>query len=229
MQKKILYSLPIISFLILVTSHLSSVHASATPSASIIPGDDQVITDNLKKRLQESLTIQELTSPLSQARAYIGVVKDVIKDTVIMEDKDGKKDIKLSDETTILRSPGNAQIKSENIRIDDYIIAMGYPGENNVFNGRRLIVSIDPLLSTAKQSNMGTIVKLNKSSLTLQTADKEQVITLNTKTVIKSPAGTIDYSSLAVGDTLIYTAIVDDADKLTATILMRTQTSSIAL
>ena len=223
MQKKYLYLLFVISILFPLHAY-----AVATPSASLAPGDDQVITDNLKKRLQESLAGEE-SSPLSQARAYIGVVKDVIKDTVVMEDKDGKKDIKLSDETTLLRSPGNAEIKSENIRIDDYIIAMGYPGEGDVFSGRRLIVSIDPLLISLKTSGMGTITKLSKSSLTLKTTDKEQVIDLTSKTVIKSPVGTIEYSTLAIGDTLIYTATMDAKDNLTATILMRTQTSSIAL
>lgn len=214
-------------FLILSPIHAATTaSSSANPSPTVEPVSIDEVTENLKKRLQESLENKE-SAPTDSARAYIGVVKDVIKDTIIIEDKDGKKDVKLEDSTTIVRSPGNTVIKPENIRIDDYIIAIGFPGEGEILKGRRLIVSVEPIKSPEKKSGLGTISKIGKNSLTLTVEGAEQVMTLTSKTILKSPVGTIDLTDLAVGDVLIYTALIDDED-LTATILMRVKTSSIS-
>lgn len=237
MQKKQLF-IPIITLIFLSSTiyHLSPILAAspsptALPSPSISPipspASSQEATENLKKRLQESLDLENMPTSTTKAKGYIGMVKDVIKDTIIMEDKDGKKDIKLQEDTTIVRSPIGTSIKAENIRIDDYIIAIGYPEDGDILLGKRIIVSADPIKPPAKVSALGTVTKIGKTSLTLKLADKDQLITTSTKTIIKSSAGTIEFSDLSVGDTLIYTATVDE-DDLTATVIMRVQTASIA-
>lgn len=230
MQKKHLIPILLLSYAILHTPY-SILAASPSPSHSIEPASINEVTDNLKKRLQESLSTKDSTGPT--ARGYIGVVKDIIKDTIILEDKDGKKDVKLTPDTVILRSPGNSVIKADNIRLGDYIIAIGYQDSDNSLTGRRLIVSIDPIKVPDKTSGIGTISKIGpttktgKTTLTLKLADKDQVIGISTKTIIKSPVGTIELADLNIGDTIIYTAIPDDGDSLSATILMRIQTDSI--
>lgn len=224
MQKSLLL-VPLIALSILSPVHAASPSPSPTPQSS--PASINEVTENLKKRLQDSLEEPEST-PLSQALAYVGVVKDMIKDTVIIEDKDGKRDVKLTDDTNILRAPGNAAIKPESIRIGDYIIAIGYPGESENLNGRRLIVSADPLKVPAKTSDMGTITKLSKTSLTLSVRGEDREVAITAKTIYKSPSGTIEYTDLAEGDTVIYTAKIADNDELTATQVMRILSSSIA-
>ena len=213
MQKKYIF-IPLIALTLL-----------ATPVLAVTNGSDTDVTDNLKKRLQSSL---ESPSPIQESnnRAYVGIVKDIIKDTVIMEDKEGKKDIKLKDASVIVRSPGNATIKAEDIRIDDSIIAIGVRGENNVFTALRLIVSADPIKPPAKISNLGVITKIGKNALTLKLKDQDQILTLSPKTILKSPSGIIELSDLAVGDTLIYTALIEEKLE-TATLIMRIKTSSL--
>ena len=197
---------------------------SATPMPSASPADTtEIVNENVKKRLQDSLKTKEAT-PLSRAKGFIGIVKDVIKDTEVIQDKDGKKDIKLDDDTFILRTPGNITIKIDNIRIDDYIIAIGYPDETDILAGRRLILSVDPIKPPAKVSGLGIIRKLSKTSITID--DKE--LTLTSKTISKSAVGSIELTDLSEGDTLIYTATTDIKDNLTATILMRVLSASIA-
>lgn len=237
MQKKHLF-IPIITLIFLapISYHLPSALAvspspTAKPSPSLSPSPSPIteseINDNLKKKIQESLDLENTSTSTRKAKAYVGVVKDVIKDTIIMEDKDGKKDVKLQEDTTIVRSPAGTTIKPENIRIDDYIIAIGYPGEADILLGKRLILSTEEIKAPAKVSALGAIAKIGKNSLTLKLADKDQLIATTTKTIIKSSGGTIEYSDLSVGDTLIYTATVDE-DDLTATVIMRVQTASIA-
>lgn len=230
MQKK--YLALIIALIIVLTTTIPAIASSPSPSPSptakptLSPVDTtEIVNENVKKRLQDSLKIKE-TTPSSGAKGFIGIVKDVIKDTVVIEDKDGKKDIKLDDNTSILRTPGNIAIKVENIRIDDYIIAIGYPGEADVLIGKRLIVSVNPIKAPDKKSDIGTITKIGKSSITLKLSDKDQVIDITAKTIYKSTVGTIEFTDLSVGDTIIYTAIADE-DNLTATILMRTGTASV--
>lgn len=220
MQKK--------SLVIIFTLLFSLCVASASPILAQESATDSAVTENLKKRLQESLGTEE-SSPISLARGYVGIVKDIIKSTVIMEDKDGKKDILLSADTVILRAPGNTVIKPENIRIDDYIIAMGYPDENEILSGRRVIVSVDPIAPPPKTSGLGTIVKMTKTALTLNVDGIETTLALTSKTIVKSAGGTIALADLEIGDTLIYTALLDEDDEsLTATILMRIASSVVA-
>lgn len=229
MQKK--YLVLIIALIIISgASRAIASSPSPSPSSSDISQDNaELINENIKKRVQElnDSNSESTSSSVISARAYIGIVKDVISGTVIIEDKDGKKDIKLTDATSIIRTPGNVIIKVDNIRIDDHIIAIGYPGEDDTLVGRRIIVSVDPIKSPSKTSGLGTINKISKSSLTLQIGDTEKIIDLTSKTIYKTAAGTIELSELSVGDTLIYAATIGKDEDLTATILMRIQTSAI--
>lgn len=239
MQKKaILYPIIALTLLLKIVSPLPTQVFAASPSPkpttspSPTPKSEEVnldvVTENVKKKIQQTLDTDTSPSPAPQtSKAYIGIVKDVIKDTLIIEDKDGKKDIRLEDNTTIVRTPGNATIKAENIRIDDYIIAIGYPSDNDVLTGRRLIVSTAAIKVPPKTSAIGTISKIGKNSLSIEVGDKNQVIDLTSKTITKSPSGTIEFSDLSIGDTVIYTAIIGDKDSLTATVIMRTSTAAI--
>jgi hypothetical protein len=229
MQKKRLF-IPFIAVSLLLTplSSLLSPIFAASPSPSVQPATTNIneVTENLKKRLQDSVDSPPATPTTAAARAYIGVVKDIIKDTVIIEDKDGKKDIKLEDSTTILRSPGNAVIKSDSIRIDDSVIAIGQL-KDDVLMGQRLIVSTEAIKPPAKTSGIGTIIKINKADLLLKVGDNETTILYTAKTTLKSAAGIIEFSDLGVDDTLIYTATTDAKDKQTATVIMRILASSL--
>ena len=226
MQKK-LYLIP---FIALILTAYPTYAASPSPSPSPSPSDNSsTINENLKKRLQESLVADDEKSVTpSTTKGYIGKIKDIIKDTVIMQDKDGNKDIKLSANTTIVRSPGNATIKPQDMRIDDYIIAIGSPIDSEVLEAKRLIVSIDPIQTTSKTTGFGTISKLSKTSLTLLVDGSDKIVTITAKTLYKSPVATIDFTDLSLGDTVIYTATKDDDDILTASVIMRVKTAALS-
>ncbi|EKD79934.1 MAG: hypothetical protein ACD_40C00251G0003 [uncultured bacterium] len=197
-----------------------------SPLFSHLAQAEDAVTENLKRRLQESLQIETSPSPTIELRAYIGTIKDLIGNTLVINGKDGKQDIRIEDGTVILRSPGNTNIKQENINIGDYLIAIGYPGDGETLLGRRLIVSSSPIESPPKLTAMGTVKKMDKTSLTLSIDDNDQKILVNAKTTFKSPAGPIEFTDLELGDTLIYAATLSDSTQ-TATILMRVKTAPI--
>lgn len=211
----------ILAFSSVYTVSASSPSPSPSPSSSPVEPSISEVTDNIKKRLQDNLESEPANTTLPGFVGYVGIVKDVIKDTVVIEDKDGKKDVKLNTDTTILRSPGNTPIKTESIRIDDYIIAIGDRSEEDTIIGRRLILSTTEIKPPLKKSGLGVVTKLTKSMLNLEVDSKEVILDTTTKTIVKSKSGSIELADIKVGDTLIYTATIDEKDNLSATVIMQ--------
>ncbi len=228
MQKK--HILPLLIALITLTSlhsPLTAAAASPTPSPTATPtpsATDAEATENIKKRLQETISDTSLELlPLNKYKSFVGIIRDVIKDTLILEDKDGKKSIKIASGSAIIRSPGNASIKADSIRIDDYAIAIGTLMEDDELEGVRLIVSTNPLSASNKQVNLVKITKIASSTLTVVpvSSGESKTITLTTKSSLKTALGeSLDSKDLAVGDSILYTANLEK-EKATVTTLMR--------
>lgn len=225
MQKKTLISL--LTVLTFIFNYNTFVRA-ASPSPSPIPSPtaspitDEEVTENLKKRLQNDLD-QPKTTPTLGYTSFVGVIRDVIKNTLVIEDKDGKKKIVIKENATVVRTPGNKTIPVDSIRIDDNLISIGMLRETDELEAVRVIVSADPLNTTTKISSHARITKISKSTLTTSSINSEEttVITLNSKTTLKSSIGdTLELSDLSVGDSIIYTA-TQSKDTITATSLMR--------
>lgn len=183
------------------------------------------ITENLKQRLQDSLksarqnlitTDNNANSPI----AYVGTVLDIIQESAEIQTKDGIRYAKISEDTTIIRSPGNSEIDLDDIRIDDFIIAMGYQDNETSLNSRRVIVSqtLEPVLQ--KTSGTGVIMDITNSNITIQRPDGTQTeLSLTKSTIVKSTTEVLDIENLEVDQSIIYTADIDDED-LDTTIIM---------
>lgn len=233
MQKKHILS-PLFALIILsslVTPLSTTVYsASPSPAPSLLPSPtpsnstDAEATENIKKRLQETIGDQSNDLlPINKYKSFVGIIRDVIKDTLILEDKDGKKSIKIASGSAIVRSPGNTTIKTDSIRIDDYAIAIGNLLEDDELESVRLIVSTNPLTTSNKQVNLVKITKITNSTLTVIpiSSGETKTITLSTKSNLKTALGeSLDSKDLSVGDSILYTASVEK-DKATVTTLMR--------
>lgn len=218
MQKTSL--LVVIGFLFLFTPTVLAATTVSTSSAEL-----EDVTENLKRRLQDTLGNPPASAQPPALRSYVGVIRDVIKNTLVVEDKDGKKNVVVEDDATILRTPGNTAIKIEDVRIDDSLIAIGTRLAEDELSGKRLIVSSSPITLANKTSGLGEITKLGKSTLTLNSGGNSLDLTVTGKTVIKSASAlSLDPAELALGDTVIYTATVTDGTN-TATNLMRIKTT----
>ncbi|MBP9702615.1 hypothetical protein KBD69_02920 [Candidatus Woesebacteria bacterium] len=230
MQKKYTF-LSLLTILATFTFVLTSASAaspspspkvSASPSPSPSPISDETVTENIKKRLQESLSGDAEAQDVNY-KSFVGVIRDVIKDTLVIEDKDGKKKIVIKDDASIVRSPGNKTIPVDSIRIDDYIISIGTLKESDELEAVRIIVSADPLTATSKTSALARITKISKNAITTSSVatGETKVINLTTKTALKSSLGeSMEATDLSVGDSIIYTATLSK-DVLTVTSLMR--------
>jgi hypothetical protein len=205
-------------------SPIPSSKASPSPSLSPSPSpiSDETVTESIKKRLQESLSGGEQAENINY-KSFVGVIRDVIKDTLIIEDKDGKKKIVIKSDASIVRSPGNKTIPVDSIRIDDNIISIGTLKESDELEAVRIIVSADPLSTTSKTSSLARITKIAKNVVTTSSVSsgETKVINLTSKTSLKSSLGeSIEATDLSIGDSIIYTATLTK-DVLSVTSLMR--------
>jgi hypothetical protein len=210
------------SIIFLLSSPATALAVATTSPSPTAPAVNQV-TENLKERLKETLSA---TSPGEKPaasptyRAFVGQIQDVIQKTIIVETKDGKRQVVLDDDTTLLRNPGNTVIKADSIRLEDYIIAMGTLKEDDVLTGRRLIISATPLTDTTKKTGYGQITEIGKSTLTITSSGEELILDIDKSTIIKSKdSATLEMEDLTLNQRVIFTAEIDD-ETTTATVLM---------
>lgn len=195
--------------------------ASTPPTSNI----DEV-TENLRTRLKNSVASEQEINLIEEAarlRAYVGVVTDIVQDNIILEDKSGKKNVKILSDSTIIRSPGNKEIDLESVRIDDSIIAIGDPTAEDELDGKRLIVSEDKLSPPEKLSGLATITAVNRYSFTLQEPDKSEPLELyfTNQTLYKSPSERLDQDDIIEGSTILYTAVTDKDGDWSATNILQ--------
>jgi hypothetical protein len=219
------YSLKISLFLLLSLAlnpfSILAQDASSTP----VPSIDEV-TENLRERLRSSVSdpdaINQVESQLS-LKGYVGTVTDIIQNTIVIEDKQGKKNVKVMDDSTILRTPGNSKIKLESVRINDSIIAIGDPVDDDDMDGKRLIVSENELNPPNKLSGLARVEKLNRYSFTLKetATDTELELFFTGSTAYKSSTDRLERSDIEIGDTILFTAVKDKDDDWSATIVMQ--------
>ncbi len=230
MKKKALFAATIALTVVILAPIPVSFAASPTPTPDATASNSATIneiTDNLKQRLQE--TIQNASSSATAtAVAYIGSVKDVVNDTIVMDTKDGRKNIAVGSDTTIVRTPGQRTIKIDNVQIGDSAIAIGTPSAEDELAGTRIVVSTDPITPPAKTSGYGTITKIARGSLSLFVPGQSDpvVVGVDGNTIIKTPSDLLTLKDLALGDTIVYTADLDKNNNQTATIIMQISTAS---
>ena len=230
MKKKALFAATIALTIAILTPAPVSFAASPSPSPDgSASGSASIneITDNLRTRLQE--TIQNASdSATATTVAYIGSVKDVVNDTIVMDTKDGRKNIAVGGDTTIVRTHGQRTIKIDNVQIGDSAIAIGTPSAEDELAGTRIVVSANPITPPAKTSGYGTIQGISRGVLTLFVPGQSDPVVVETdgNTVVKTPSDLLTLKDLALGDTIIYTADLDKNNNQTATIIMQIATPS---
>lgn len=207
----------VLALVIALSVSFTTAHAKEEASES---GTINEVTTNLRERLKEALGNEEAAA--EGPRAYVGVIRDVIKNTIVVEDKDGEQSVMVGSDTEIVRSPGNSKITIDNIQIEDNVIAMGYPAEDDELLGKRLIVSVKPFSPPEKLSGLGKITDIGKYAFIIQTAVESKLEVFFTKeTEYKSPSASLEFEDVSVGDQVLFTAVKDKDGDWSATVLMQ--------
>lgn len=100
--------------------------------------------------------------------AYIGTITDISSGTIQIKSVQGDiKQMSLSDETGFINTlKKNAEIKSTDLAIGDYIVAMGFVNGNKVLNAKRILVS-GPMIENKYEAISGTVKDASKTKLAI--------------------------------------------------------------
>lgn len=213
---------PFLIFALILSTQITFAQ-SPNPTESPSTEKNDEVTENLKERLKSAMEDADINLVSGKTpRAYFGQITDVIQDTIVLEDKSGKKNVSLSDDSTIIRTPGSKEIELDNIQIEDYLIAIGYLKDEDDLTATRLIVSSSDLTPPEKLTGIATIKTINRYSFTLTDKDGEELeLFFTSKTIYKNKSEVLEQTNLLEGDRILYTAGLDSDDDWSATVVMQ--------
>lgn len=156
-MKTEIISLLIISFF--VFSSIPEILAqSPTPDEKV-----KEIREAVKEKVREE--IQQTQK--GQKKAFVGEITEISNSTLVLEARSGEQQAEIDDEATILNIK-KSKIEFEDLEIGNYVIAMGYLGENEVLQAKRVVVTKEPKTST-RQVVVGRVTDIS---------DDEKIITV---------------------------------------------------
>lgn len=152
---------------------------------------DSSLTDKIKERLEKTAEegvdkIKEdliTKTKLPRPKAYVGLIKNIGKDSLTLEYKSQTYTIYADSDTLIFKS-GQKLNKLENLQIDNYILSLGffYP-EKNAFIAKRINIVTAPQSLINRQLLIGKIEEIDTNKVVVD--GKKLTLTAKTKLVIK--------------------------------------------
>lgn len=116
---------------------------------------------------------QGLANTLSRPKAYIGTVTDITDSTIEIKTKESDiQQISINaSNTNVVNSVGTTtkQVKTSDIAIGDFIIAMGYIETSSVLGAQRILIS-DPTTEPKITVKLGNLTDIDKKITLTKTA-----------------------------------------------------------
>jgi len=171
----------IISIFISLVFLASSVLAEQESS----PGSD--LTDKIKERLQETAEegiqtakdeIEEKTNR-PKKKAFIGNVDSTSDTTINLVYKEQKYTINYTDSTVFEKSPGKKKLEADDIKSEDFLIAMGFvTTDDQSLDAKRVLSINQPISPKSRQLLSGKIKEIDGNKVSFNS----KTITISSKT-----------------------------------------------
>jgi hypothetical protein len=162
---------------------------------------------------------EDVANTINRPKAYIGTVTDITDSTVQIKTMGSEiKQISASAEsTTVINSKGTTQktVKTTDIAIGDFIVAMGYVNGNSVLVAQRILVT-NPVTEPKITVNIAKVASATKKVLTVNTVsdNKEESVQPDVNTDIKTikDGGSIaaKFSSIVPENIIIYVVTIEE-------------------
>lgn len=119
---------------------------------------------------------EEISTKSQKTTSYVGTITDISSGTIQIKSVQGDiKQMSLADDTSFINTlKKNAEIKSTDLAIGDYIVAMGFINGNKVLDTKRILIA-EPTVKNNFEAIFGTISSLTKTKLTID-RDNGEVI-----------------------------------------------------
>lgn len=161
---------------------------------------------------------QDVANTISRPKAYIGTVTDITDSTVQIKNTASQiEQISIkTDATTVINSVGTVAktVKTTDIAIGDFIVAMGYIDANSVLGAQRILIT-DAITKPKINVSEAKVASTTKKALTvsLVSDNSQDTVQPDVNTDIKAisdgkftPA---KFASIGAGDTIIYVVATD--------------------
>ena len=173
--------------LLVVPNKILSVE-EATPS--VISREE--VKEKIKQRLEDAAEekIDEVRNTLlsSKAFAYVGLLKSVDDDLLVIETRQGERKAKVaSDSAIIFIQPGKSKknIELEKAEIDHFTIAMGFMNNNEIINARRVVFTPVPTSVATRKVVHGKVTEIDVSRLRIKSNGEELRFSVTSSTDLK--------------------------------------------
>jgi hypothetical protein len=160
---------------------------------------------------------QDVANVLNSPKAYIGTVTDITDSTIQIKNMTSQiEQISIGAQTSVVNPTGTAakQVKTTDIAIGDFVVAMGYIDGNSVLTAQRILIT-DPITEPKITVSEAKVAGTTKKVLTVNTIsdNKEDSVQPDVNTDIEAfvsgVSKTAKFSSISSGDTIIYVVTAD--------------------
>jgi len=161
---------------------------------------------------------QDVANTMSRPKAYIGTVTDVTDSTIQIKDTSSQiEQISISaDSTVVIDSTGSTSktVKTTDVAIGDFIVAMGYVDENSVLSAQRILVTTaitEPKITINEAKVANETRKVLTVNLLADNSEDSVQPDVNTDIEVtgKSASKATKFSTIGQGDTIIYVVTTD--------------------
>ncbi len=187
----------------------ASFQEKTLPAAS--PNANASTTSDIRQKVA-----QDVATAISRPKASIGTVTDITDSTIQIKNGSGEiKQISVNSEsTTVVNSTGtvNKQVKTTDVAIGDFIVAMGYVSGKSVLSAQRILIT-DPVTEPKINVTQAKVASATRSVLTVDTTsdNKEDSVQPDVNTDIQAfkdgkPVAA-RFGSIGAGDVIIYVVV----------------------
>lgn len=174
----------------LVTSFLTvnKIPVNAQSPVATSSSDFETIKENVKKRIQDVVKDKVEGTITKEKIAFIGTLKSRTSNTLSIQTNSTIKLASISGSTKVERNPTISPFGLDDIALDDYLVALGYNGDDEVLDARKIIVEKNPPGSTKYQVIFGKVISYSTKDYTLVIENQPDS---NPKTYLVSRKATI--------------------------------------
>lgn len=176
--------------------NVSAQTGTSSPSPSVLPSTSPAgksVRDAVRERVEEKLN--QLSN---KPRAYVGKITDIQDSSLVVETKNGIRQIKLTNTTAVIQitQKGRKEIKTKDLAIGNFVVVMGFVEMKDVLAANR-ILTIEQLPKPSRRAVYGIVQTNNlpaggqgKGTLTIRHPKKDETWTIetNSKTVVTKKA-----------------------------------------
>lgn len=213
MKNSIKFFLTLFFCLLLTTYYLSPVRANeSTPSSETsIKSKLEALKAEIASKAAKYK--QEVSQKL-QNKAYVGTVKTISEQTLMLDSPAGLKTVNINQDT-IYESSLSKKYSFRNIEKNDLIAALGDIDDTNVLTAKK-IVDLPTQTKTSKTIIWGQVLELS-SKIIIKTKDnKKLTIVVDSNTTYQKSDKEITFENIRLNDIIIIVGIVDKSENLSA-------------